>query len=127
MSIQWTGLIAAIGNRYTDALDAAKNRRLVRTAEALEVDDTPQAAQLSSTPPQLGERALLLILSTKEERINMVGDLEEEYRRIAAKHGARYANLWYYKQVVGSAWPVSRKALGWGLLTSVGAWIRRYI
>ncbi len=78
-------------------------------------------------PPRFGERFLLLILRTREERINIPGDLEEEFKQIAAKHGARYAKLWYYKQVAASAWPMARKAVGWGLLASIGAWIRRYI
>lgn len=77
-------------------------------------------------PPQLGERILLLIL-TKDERVNIPGDLEEEFRGIAARHGARYAKLWYYKQVAASAWPMIRKAVRWGLLASVGEWIRRFI
>jgi hypothetical protein len=81
----------------------------------------------SVVPPQNGERLLLLILRTKEERVNIPGDLEEEYRVIAAKHGTRYAKLWYYKQVAASAWPMVRKAVGWGLLASIGAWIRRII
>lgn len=90
-----------------------------------------EAAYLKSCstklPPQLGERILLLVLCTKEERVNIPGDLEEEFKQIAAKHGARYAKLWYYKQVAASAWPMVRKAVGWGLLASIGAWIRRYI
>lgn len=77
----------------------------------------------SAAPPQLGERILLLIL-TKEERVNIPGDLAEEFAEIAAKHGARYAKLWYYKQVAASVWPMIRKAAGWGLLTTVGAWIK---
>jgi hypothetical protein len=83
-------------------------------------------ADNSTAPPRFGERILLLIL-TKEERVNIPGDLEEEYRSIAAKHGARYAKLWYYKQVAASAWPMVRKAARWGLLASVGEWIRRII
>ena len=78
------------------------------------------------TPPRCGERLLLLILS-KEERVNIPGDLEEEYRGIAARHGARYAKLWYYKQVAASGWPMIRKAVAWGLLASLGTWIRRFI
>lgn len=85
-----------------------------------------RTANKSAAPPQLGERILLLIL-TKEERVNIPGDLEEEYRGIATKHGERYAKLWYYKQVAASAWPMIRKAARWGLLASVGEWIRRYI
>jgi hypothetical protein len=79
----------------------------------------------SSIPPQFGERILLLIL-TKEERVNIPGDLEEEYRGIAAKHGVRFAKLWYYKQVAASAWPLIRKAIRWGILAWVGEWIRRH-
>lgn len=78
----------------------------------------------SHIAPQLGERLLLLVLS-KEERVNIPGDLEEEYRGIAAKHGARYAKLWYYKQVAASAWPIVRKAVSLGLLAWVAEWIRR--
>jgi hypothetical protein len=87
---------------------------------------TPQPEAINN-PPQLGVRLILLVLRTKEERANIPGDLEEEFKQIAAKHGARYAKLWYYKQVVSSAWPLIRKAAGWGLLASIGAWIRRLI
>jgi len=80
----------------------------------------------SSTPPLLGERLLLLIL-TKEERTNIPGDLAEEFTEIAAKHGERFARVWYYKQVAASAWPLVRRALKWGLLASFGAWLRRLI
>jgi UDP-GlcNAc:undecaprenyl-phosphate GlcNAc-1-phosphate transferase len=79
-----------------------------------------------SAPPQFGERLLLLIL-TKDERANIPGDLEEEYREIAERHGGRFAKLWYYKQVAASAWPLLRKAARWGLLASLGAWIKRLI
>jgi hypothetical protein len=75
-------------------------------------------------PPQFGERILLLILS-KEERANIPGDLAEEYVEIATKHTEGYANIWYYKQVAASAWPLIRKAIKWGLLASIGTWFRR--
>lgn len=95
-------------------------------------DTTPQRPpnrrrrNTSPIPPRFGERLLLLIL-TKEERVNIPGDLEEECREIAVKHGARYARLWYYKQVVASAWPMICKVVRWGLLAWLGAWIRRII
>ena len=79
-----------------------------------------------SSAPRLGERILLLILS-KEERLNIIGDLTEEYAEIATKHGERFARIWYYKQVATSAWPMIRKAIRWGVLASLGAWIRRFI
>lgn len=86
----------------------------------------PYSIKASTSPPRISERLLLLIM-TKAERANIPGDLEEEFKQIAAKHGARYAKLWYYKQVAASAWPLVRKAVGRGLLASIGAWIRRYI
>lgn len=78
-------------------------------------------------PPLFGERLLLLILRTREERANIPGDLEEEFKQIATKHGARYAKVWYYKQVAVSAWPLIRKAVKWGMWAWVGEWIRRII
>lgn len=89
---------------------------------------TPELSQQSppATPPQSGERVLLLLL-TKEERVNIPGDLAEEFAEIAAKHGARYAKLWYYKQVAASTWPMMRKAIRWGILTWVVEWVRRRV
>lgn len=81
----------------------------------------------SSYPPQLGEQLLLLILRTKDERINIPGDLAEEYGEIKVKHGARFAKVWYYKQVAASAWPMIRKALRFGLYIWIGEWIRQRI
>jgi len=120
LSIGWTTLISEVETRGRHLRERREWLVLnLRHVEGLMVNK-------SAAPPQLGERILLLIL-TKEERVNIPGDLEEECRTIAAKHGARYAKLWYYKQVAASAWPLIRKAVGWGLLASIGAWIRRYI
>jgi hypothetical protein len=83
-------------------------------------------APVNTTTPQLGERLLLLVL-TKEERVNIPGDLAEEYVEIAEKHGKRFAKMWYYKQVAASAWPLIRKALRWGMLASIAEWIRRAV
>lgn len=79
-----------------------------------------------NVPPQLGERLLLLIL-TKEERVNIPGDLAEEFAEIAAKQGQRFAKLWYYKQVTASAWPMFRKGIRLGLFAWVAEWVRRFI
>lgn len=89
-----------------------------------QVSDTE--SNKSHTPPQFGERILIHLL-TKEECITIPGDLAEEYAEIAARHGERYAKLWYYKQLAASALPLIRKVFRWGLLASVGEWIRRSI
>ncbi|MDQ1593257.1 MAG: hypothetical protein QOG71_3884 [Pyrinomonadaceae bacterium] len=70
---------------------------------------------------------MLLLILKKDERVNIPGDLAEEYGEIAVKHGARFAKVWYYKQVAASAWPMIRKGVRWGVLASVGEWIRRII
>jgi hypothetical protein len=94
------------------------------SVESKALDSSPDIK--ASSPPPLGERILLLVLS-KEDRVNIPGDLEEEFAQIASKHGERYARLWYYKQVAASAWPLTRKAVGWGILAWFGEWIRRII
>jgi hypothetical protein len=76
--------------------------------------------------PKLGQYLLYLLLS-KKDREYLIGDLDEEYLEVLAKFGRRWADIWYYKQVVASAWPLIRKAAGLGLLASLGAWIRRFI
>jgi hypothetical protein len=92
--------------------------RDLRARRKFVADSLASRASKLFVPPLLGERLLLLILA-KEERANIPGDLEEEFKEIALKHGARYAKLWYYKQVAASAWPMLRKAVGWGLLASI--------
>lgn len=123
----------SIAHGYPDRESAIELQELERYARALRDKRellvsrviVMEVAKMTAAP-QLGERILLLIL-TKEERVNILGDLEEEYRGIAAKHGARYAKLWYYKQVGGSAWPLIRKVIGWGGVTGIGEWFRRHI
>jgi hypothetical protein len=85
-----------------------------------------QKRRKSLKPPKFGERTLLLILS-KEERVNIPGDLAEEYTEIVKKQGRRFGNIWYWKQVTASMWPLVCKALRWGIWASIGSWIRRII
>lgn len=58
--------------------------------------------------PRLGEFLLYFFLS-QAERINVVGDLEEEYDSIAAKFGERAARLYFYKQISVSLSPFITK------------------
>lgn len=75
--------------------------------------------------PRFGQYLLYLFLS-KKDREYLIGDLDEEYLEVRAKFGPRLADIWYYKQVAASAWSMMRKAVGWGLLASIGEWIRRF-
>ncbi len=76
--------------------------------------------------PKFAEYLLYLFLS-KRDREHLIGDLSEEYMEVRAKFGRRAANVWYYKQVVTSIWPLSRKAVRWGLVAWVGEWVRRHM
>lgn len=78
-------------------------------------------------PPARAKKLLLLILTREERATNIIGDLAEEHAEIEAEYGIKFANFWYWKQVVASACPLLKKALGWGLLASIWGWIHRLI
>lgn len=81
----------------------------------------------SNGPPRLGEYALFFFLS-KKDRINIPGDLEEEYREIEATFGTRAARIWYYKQVITSVGPLFRKGcLRWISIAWVEERVRRHL
>lgn len=90
----------------------------------------PSAQQCSVptklTPPSFGEFSLYMILS-KKDRQYVIGDLAEEFAEVLVKFGSRKARIWYYKQVITSAWPLIRKGFRIGLLAWAGEWIRRRI
>lgn len=52
------------------------------------------------------EKIMYFVLP-KHQRESILGDLEEEYNTIILpKFGLRTARLWYWKQAIGSVWPV---------------------
>jgi len=76
-------------------------------------------------PPRRGEQILLLSLP-KALRECLIGDLEEEYRRIQPKHGTDFANFWYWKQVTTSILLLTpREIIKWILFALIGEWVRR--
>ena len=114
-------VLPTVEQARSDAADAHENGHSRQQAEL----SNAQLKNHVMTPPQLGECILLLILS-KDERINIPGDLAEEFAEIAAGHGEKFAKVWYYKQVIASAYPLIRNAVRWGMLASIGEWIRRH-
>lgn len=82
--------------------------------------------KLYASTPKFGEYLLYLLLP-KRDRENLIGDLAEEYVEVQLKFGTMAANIWYYKQVFTSAWPLILKAIRIGLIAWVGEWIRRRI
>jgi len=88
------------------------------------LDELP-AMEQDSEPPQIGEYLLYLFVS-KIEREVIFGDLTEEYPTLVAKFGQKWAQVYFYKQVVWSIWPLFRKAIiKWGLFGWVVEFIRR--
>jgi hypothetical protein len=64
----------------------------------------------NSRPPVNAEYVLHLVLG-KEEREVIIGDLVEEYGRIMQRFGQGHADIWFYKQVILSVWPLLRRAV----------------
>ena len=78
-------------------------------------------------PPRLAEYTLFLFLSGRD-RINMIGDLEEEYRYLEVKFGRRAARIWYFKQVITSIGPQLRRAVfRWVSIAWIEEWVRRHL
>ncbi len=88
---------------------------------------TPQIDSNRNTPPNRAEMLLHFALP-KRDRECMIGDLEEEYRRvILPKYGARVAARWYWWQAVRSVAAASgaraRVWLSFGGLAKAAGWI----
>ena len=58
---------------------------------------------MTVAPPLLAERALALAVGDPEWRDAIIGDLREEFVRMARRHGLPYARRWYWAQAVGVA------------------------
>lgn len=112
------GLDESIAKR---AFDVAVIKAEITPATATDVwfpvkrDDPHQIVKTQEearrlTPPKFGEYLLYLFL-TKGERINLIGDLAEEYEEVHDKFGLRKANFWYYKQVFDSLRPLIRRTI----------------
>jgi hypothetical protein len=77
-------------------------------------------------PPKVAEFLIYLLLS-RQDRVNILGDLMEDYGTIESKFSRSAAILWYYKQVFASIPKCVWKSLfRWGTIAAVGDWIRRH-
>jgi hypothetical protein len=76
--------------------------------------------------PKFGEYLLYLFISERD-REYLIGDLTEEYLEIRSRLGRRVANIWYYKQVSSSIWPLSKRAVQRRLVTWFGDLVRRFM
>lgn len=78
--------------------------------------------------PPMNAEYLLYLLLRKEEREAVIGDLIECYNRMLRRFDKHRADLWFYKQVVGSVFPLLRRSLlRIGALVWLGRILRRLI
>ena len=78
-------------------------------------------------PPFNAEYFLYFFLQ-RDERDVVIGDLVECYGQVFARFGKRRADNWFYKQVIGSLWPLFKRAvLKIGALVTLGRILRRFI
>lgn len=78
-------------------------------------------------PPFNAEYVLYFLLGS-EERSVLIGDLIEDYGKVLERFNKRRADIWFYKQVVGSLLPLLRRALlRIGALVWLGQVLRRLI
>lgn len=75
------------------------------------------------TPPRLA-RWLLAIVVPRSDRRFFLGDLDEEFERVAAESGARRASAWYWNQTFGSARAMIAARVRGSLLTARGMQLR---
>jgi len=84
-------------------------------------------APMTARPPFNAEY-ILYILLRREERDVVIGDLIEDYVRVLKRFNKRRADMWFYKQVGGSLFPLLRRALvRIGALVWLGRVLRRLI
>ena len=90
---------------------------IVRSAGAKRLE-----AEGADGPPTLATYMLYLCLS-KQNADAMQGDLDEGYRDMEVRFGRRRAQVWYWKEVAVSVWPLLNnlvdKLVRWG----IGGWI----
>jgi len=72
-------------------------------------------------PPTLGD--VILNLLPIKNRECVIGDLMEDYEKMVAWRGKRYADWWFYGQVLRSMWPLIKTTL----FCLIWAYIRRRI
>jgi hypothetical protein len=92
-------------------------------------DSVVESRDPSWVPPQFAEMILVLALSPNKFRDNQVGDLAEDFVRYRAKYGIRFAQLWYWREVLREVWSAIPKPILWGgsVLALIEEIIRRHM
>jgi len=84
--------------------------------------------KVTSPRPPFNAEYLLYLLLRREDRNIVIGDLVEGYGHVLRRFDRRRADIWFYKQVGGSLFPLLRRALlRIGALVWLGRILRRLI
>jgi hypothetical protein len=82
----------------------------------------------NSLRPPFNAEYLLYFLLRREERDAVIGDLNECYETVCRLFNKRHADIWFYKQVVWSVFPLLRRGvLRIGAFVWLGRILRRLI
>jgi len=112
---------------YVHMVDFAKNEDPLLSIKHRRSSSSDTGKSTPPRPPLNAEYVLYLFLK-REERDVMIGDLVESYRKILERFNKRRADIWFYKQVAGSMFPLLRRTLlRIGALVWLGRMLRRLI
>lgn len=127
--------LSALHNLYLiDGLDhydkSGIRQKLTRMwwfLEGSQLAKLPVVKSSAPNPPRNVEYLLYLFLRN-EDRDVVIGDLIETYGKVLKRFDKRRADFWFYKQVIGSLWPLlKRAAVKIGALVWLGHILRRLI
>lgn len=80
----------------------------------------------TSMPPPINTQIILDLLLPPDKCEALVGDFEEIYRKKHRRVGKKGADLWYWKQVIITIWPLLRAARG-GFVVNMVAFVLRML
>lgn len=120
---------------YSEKLMATVGSQLVKgdsvkeEAQSPPNNDNASPERLDHQPrPPINAEYVLYLLFRKDEREVAIGDLIEEYDQVLRRFDRRRADIWFYKQVAGSLFPLLRRAVvRIGALVWLGRVLRRLI
>lgn len=84
---------------------------LIATLTLIEVLFRSRKATKTEPRPPFNAEYVLHLLLRKDERDVVIGDLIEEYANVLERFNKRRADIWFYKQVGGSLFPLMRRAV----------------
>jgi hypothetical protein len=104
------------------------NALIIQRVAYLVLKSSEQTGDRSVPRPPFNAEYILYLLLREQEREIVIGDLVEHYARVLTRFNKRRADIWYYKQVAGSLWPLLRRAIvKIGALVWLGKVLRRLI